>query len=149
MVTQVCLGELLLGAFAFPDRLFERGHLLCGNGFFGFLRSLDAGLRIIFRVHLGRQRDLFVGGEQGNLADFLEVHAHRVVDGKAVHQFVGVDQLFFFDLSDGLQRRFIQIIRFNGFADAHVDAQRLQRIVDAVHLLAFQLHFVKNFHQLA
>ena len=141
--TQVRLGELLLGLFTVLDCLFERGHFLLGKGLAGLLGGLDARLGVVLCVHPGRERDLLVGGEQGHLADLLEVHTHRIVDGEAVHQIIGVDQLLLLDLGDGLQRRLVQIVRLDDAADV-VDAESVERVVDALASVVVEVELVED-----
>ena len=141
--TQVRLGELLLGLFTVLDCLFERGHFLLGKGLAGLLGGLDARLGVVLCVHPGRERDLLVGGEQGHLADLLEVHTHRIVDGEAVHQIIGVDQLLLLDLGDGLQRRLVQIVRLDDAADV-VDAESVERVVDALASVVVEVELVEG-----
>ena len=44
-------------------------------------------------THLSRQLDLFLRRQQRDLADLLQVHAHRIIGGKTVHQRVGIGNL--------------------------------------------------------
>ena len=94
--------------------------------------------------------NFLVRRQQRHLADLLQIHPHGVVDVEAVHQRVGVHQLLFLDLGDLLQRRLPVIgqVRQELIA-AHLDAQIRQRIVDAVHLVAVQIHGIHHVRQLA
>ena len=149
---EVGLSQLLLGLFTGLDLLFQLRQLVLRDGVSTLLLRLrQTLLRLAAGGHDGGQLHLLIGGEQRDLADLLEVHTHRVVDVEAVHQRVGVDQLFLLDLGDLLHCRFAvldgqvsqKVLR------AHLDAQRLQRVVDGVHLLALKIHRVQHLGQLA
>ncbi len=80
----------------------------------------------------------------------FEVHAHRIVNPKRVYQGVGIYNFLFRDLLQFLNGghdivgQIGQIVLPNRF-----DAQILQRVVDPVHLFAFQIHVLKHVHKLA
>ena len=101
-------------------------------------------------AHLLRQVDLLLGGEQGDLADLLEVHAHGVVDGEAVHQGIGIDQLLLFDVRDLIQGRVYVVgdLREDVLLAADLDGQHLQRVIDLLHLIAVQVDLVQDLHHL-
>ena len=147
--TEVGLGQVLLGPLAGLDLLLQRT--------LGLFVDLDAlglhifqGLLDLLAAHHGLgQSDLLLAGEQVDFTDLLEVHPHGVVDAEGVHQGVGIDDLLlrdFFDLLDGGHVPVGQVrqIIFPGSVDAHV----FQDVVDAVHLLGFQIHLFQGVHQL-
>ena len=148
--TQVRLGQALLGALALLDGRFECLHFLFAQlravlfGLFELLLGLHA------RGHRGRERNFLVRRQQRHLTDLLEVHAHGVVSREAVDQLVRVDELFLFDLGDLLHRRLhIVDVAVDGLGGADVDAERFERVVDLVELLALKVHLVDGLHQVA
>ena len=148
--TEVGLGQLLLGLAALLDVLFQLGQLVVGDGLAVFGGLVDALLGGASGGHGGGQHHLLVSAQQRHTADLLQIHAHRIVDVEAVHQRVGVDQLLLLDLGDLLQGRLdIVVDAGQELLGAHLDAQRLQRVVDAVHLLALQIHLVQHVADLA
>ncbi len=100
--------------------------------------------------HVGRQYHFLVGVQQGNLADLLQIHPHGIVDIEAVHQRIGIDQLFLFDLRDLLDGR-LRILRqiVHKVVGVELDAQPIQRFVDLLHLLAFQIKLIQQIGQIA
>ena len=148
--TQIGLRQLLLAVFALLDQRFQLCLLLGGNLLVVFLDFGQTLLGQIALGHGGGQGDLLVGGQQGHLADLLQVHAHGIVDVEAVDQRVGVNQLLLFDLGDLLHGRLDVVgqIVDKLLLTAHLDTQRFQRIIDVVHLLAVQVHGVQHIAQL-
>ena len=96
------------------------------------------------------QLDLLLRGQQIDLADLLEVHAHRVVDAEGVHQGIGVHDLLFgnlLDLLDGGHHVLGQLGQI--VLSCRVDAHVLHGVVDFVHLLGVQVHILQDVHELA
>ena len=149
--TEVSLGQLLLGALTGLQLLFQGCHLILGQGLAGLLQFRQTLLCFAAGAHGGGQLHLLIGGEQGDLADLLQVHADGIVDVEAVHQRVGVDQLLLLDLGDLLHGGLAVLVGQGGqeVLGAYLDAQRLQRVVDRVHLVAVQIHLVQYVGQLA
>ena len=133
------------------DLLFQLGQLLVGDGLAVLCRFVHAGLRLAPGRHGRGQLHLLIGGEQRHLADLLQVHADGVIDVEAVHQRIGVDQLLLLDLGDLLHGGLAVLVGQirQEILCAHLDAQRLQRVVDGVHLVAVQIHLVQHLGQLA
>ena len=148
--TQVGLCQLLLGLLPLLHVLFQGGQLLLRDDLALLLRCRHTLLGGIAGGHGRGQMNLLIRRQQRHLADLLQVHPHGVVDVEAVHQRVGVHQLLFLDLGDLLQRRLPVIgqVRQELIA-AHLDAQIRQRIVDAVQLVAVQIHGIHHVRQLA
>ena len=95
---------------------------------------------------------LLVGGEQRDLADLLEVHAHGVVSGEGVHEGVRVGYLLLGDLL-----YLLQLLKGGQDLVVHgreyvlaggVYAQILQLVVELVQLLGFEVHVVEDVHEL-
>ena len=133
------------------QELHAAAHIALGDGYHqtqvGFGQLLF-GSFVAFG-HFLSQIDLFIGAEQRHFANFLQIHAHGIVDAEVIHQCIGIDQFFLFDFCDLLQGR-IRVV--NGFGQiivaGRIDAQQLEGIVDAVHLVAFQIHIVQHFRKL-
>ena len=148
--TEVGLGQLLLGLAALLDVLLQLGQFLVGDGLAVLGGLVDPLLSGTACGHGGGQHHLFIGIQQRHAADLLQVHADGIVDVEAVHQRVGIHKLLFLDLGDLLQRRLDIVVNAGDeLLAAHFDAQRLQRVVDAVHLLALQIHLVQHVADLA
>ena len=147
--TQVGLDQLFFGFFPGLQLRLGLGQLLIGQG---QLPGLHLGQPLLGGVpggHGGGQPDLLVAGQQGHLADLLQIHAHRVVDVEAIHQGVGVDQLLLLDLGDLLHGRLHVLGDVVGeILGDDVDAQIRQGVIDAVHLVAVQVHGVHHLGQL-
>ena len=152
--TEVGLRQLLLGALAgligfFPGGFLLRRdlHGLAGLPLFLQLRQLPRCL--VSGGHGLGQGHFLVGREQRHLADLLQIHADGVVDGEVVDQGVGVYQLLFFHIGDlfggGLV---VRQLRQQVLVGADVDVQGLQRVVELIHLFAFQIQVVHGLHQL-
>ena len=106
-------------------------------------------VRRVAGAHGLGQIDLLIRGQQGDLADLLQIHPHRIVDGEAVHQGVGVHQLLFLHLGDLLGGGLvIRQVRQQRVIGADVDVQCLQGVVELVHLVALQVQIVHGVHQL-
>ena len=148
--TQIGLGQLLLGLLAGLDLLFQLGHLRLRDGLAVRLGLRHTRLGLAAGGHNGGQLHLLIGGQQGHLADLLQVHTHGIVNVEAVHQRVGVDQLLLLDLGDLIHSGLAILIGQVGqeILAAYLDAQLLQRVVDGVHLLALQVQLVQHVGQL-
>ena len=108
-----------------------------------FLRGLVSG------GHGLGQADFLLRHQQGHFANFLQVHADRIVDGEAVDQRVGIHQLLFFHAGDFLGGgAFLRQFRQQVLLGADVDVQRLQGVVELVHLLALKVQVVHGLHEL-
>ena len=153
--TEVRLCQLLLGAFTLLKglaklSLFLRSDGGCFTGLTLLLQLVQTGLGLRACGHGLCQHDLFIGVQQGDLTDLLEVHTDRIVDGEVADQRVGVHQLFFLHVGDLLGGRLIVgQLGEEVLLRADVDVQRFQRIVKLIHLIAFQIQIVHGFHQLA
>ena len=148
--TQVRLGELLLGALAALALGIERLALLVGDLLAALLDLLETLLGCVAGGHGRGQLDLLVRRQQGNLADLLEVHAHGVVDVKAVDERVRVDELLLLDLVDLLEGGLAVVGHVREeILRPDLDAELLKRVVDVVHLLAVEIHRVEHVGQLA
>jgi hypothetical protein len=111
------------------------------------LRQLLGGL--VSGGHGLGQLHLLVGGEQGYLADLLEIHPDGVVQGEVVDQGVGVHQLLFLHVGDLLGGGFlVGQVPQQQVVGADVDVQRLQGVVELVHLVALQVEVIHGVHQL-
>ena len=85
--------------------------------------------RLVALFHALGDVDFLLGRQKGNLADFLEVHAHGVVNADPL----GHAQIDLFRLD--------QLFRRNGIKlRHHVHAHALERLVDLVHLIGVDLH---------
>ncbi|MPM81054.1 hypothetical protein SDC9_128106 [bioreactor metagenome] len=152
---QVGLGQALLCRFALPYQPFEFLFLFRRHGdvlaaLAGLLRVGQLLLGQIAGAHSLCQCDFLVGREQVDLSDFLQVHAHRVVDPEGVHQSAGVHDLLVRDLLDLLDGGHILLHQVRKiFLAGCVNPQILHDIVDFIHLFAFQIHFLQGVHQLA
>ena len=148
--TQIGLGQLLLGLLAGLDLLFQLDHLRLRDGLAVRLGLRHTRLGLAAGGHNGGQLHLLIGGQQGHLADLLQVHTHGIVNVEAVHQRVGVDQLLLLDLGDLIHSGLAILIGQVGqeILAAYLDAQLLQRVVDGVHLLALQVQLVQHVGQL-
>ena len=144
MDTQVGLGQLLLGLLPLLGQSPELG----GVGEIPPLLQLLPGQ--IAGAHLLGQHDLLLRGQERHLADLLEVHAHRIVDGEAVHQGVGVNQLLLLDALDLAERRLHVVgdLRQDVLLTADLNGQGLQGVVELLHLVAVQLDLVQDLHHL-
>ena len=153
--TEVRLCQLLLGAFALLKGLAELSFFLrsdggCFTGLTLLLQLVQTGLGLRACGHGLCQHDFFIGVQQGDLTDLLEVHTDRIVDGEVADQRVGVHQLLFLHVGDLLGGRLIVgQLGEEVLLRADVDVQRFQRIVKLIHLIAFQIQIVHGFHQLA
>ena len=146
---QLLLGGLTLGVGGLPggDLLLGVRDLLPLLPEPVNLRQLPVGL--VARAHGLGQVDLLIRGQQGHLADLLEVHTHRIVDGEAVHQSVGIHQLLFLHIGDLLCGGLvIRQVRQQGIVGADVDVQRLQGVVELIHLIALQIQVIHRVHQI-
>ena len=151
---EIGLRQALFGGLALTDGALELLLLLLREGdLFSILpRLFDFGQLFpgcVPRAHVLSQLDLLVGGEQIYLADLLEVHPYRVVDAEGVHQGVGVHDLLLGDLLDLLDRgdlihQFGKIVLSRG-----VDAHIFHGVVNLIELLALQIHFLQDVHELA
>ena len=144
--TEVGLGQLLLGPVALLDKLLELGQVLRGK--IGCLRLVQLLLGQGSGVHFLSQVDLLLRGQQGHLADLLEVHTHRIVNGEAVHQGVGIYQILLLDVGDLVQRRVHVVGHFREdvLLAADLDGQGLKGVVNLLHLVAVQLDLVQDLH---
>ena len=144
------LGKPLLGALTLFDGGFE-GFQLLGTQFRAVLfRFFQLLLGFHTLRHRGCERNFLVRRQQRHLTDLLEVHAHGVVSREAVDQLVRVDELFLFDPGDLFHRRLhIVDAAVDGLGGADVDAERFERVVDLVELLALKVHLVDGLHQVA
>ncbi|MPM86512.1 hypothetical protein SDC9_133601 [bioreactor metagenome] len=106
-------------------------------------------LRLCAGCHALGQINLLVGGQQRHLADFLEVHPHRVINGEVPHQRVGVHQLLFLHIGDLLCcRTVVGQLRKNILVGADINVQGLQGIVELIHLVTLQVQVVQRLRQL-
>ena len=147
--TQVGLGQALLGPLAPLDGLVQLGTDLVGDLLPGLLHLLQLLLGGVAGPHVLGQGDLLLGGEQIDLADLLQIHAHRVVRAEGVHHGVGVHQLLVGDVLHGLQGGLGIVGQLGDIVLAHgVDTQVLQGVIDLVHLLGIQVHVLQHVQQL-
>ena len=101
------------------------------------LGELALGLRVALG-HAAGDLDLLAGGEQRDLADLLEVHAHRVVDVHALH---GGERVL--DLGDLL----VDVLGDLHVLD-HVDIHFLEVLIDLFDLLLVQIQLLERIHDL-
>ncbi len=99
--------------------------------------------------HTHGQRDLLLRGQQGHLADLLEVHAHRVVGGEGVHQRVGIGDLLLGDFLDVGQILHLGQHVVDGrqrvlAADVDVHAVLLERLVELADRLPVQVQILQH-----
>ena len=85
---------------------------------------------LIALLHALGDIDFLLGRQKRNLADFLEVHAHRVINADTLgHAQVNL-------------LRFDQLFGRNGIKLRHyIHAHAFERFVDLVHLVGVDLHF--------
>ena len=108
-------------------------HIALGDGHHqtqvGF-GQLFLGFLVAFLHALG-DFNFLLGAQQGNLADFLQVHTHRIVDTDAF----GHAQVNLFRLDDFVRHHGVKLVH-------HVYAHAVQRFVNFVHLVGidFQIH---------
>ena len=153
--TEVGLGQPLLGRLPLLDGLLQR-HLFLGRS--GHLFPVFPGLLDLFQLlpggvagpHVLGQLNLLLGGQQIDLADLLEVHAHRVVDAEGVHQGIGVHDLLFGNLLNFLDGRHHVLGQLGQIVlPRRVNAHVLHGVVDFIHLLGVQVHILQHVHELA
>ena len=104
---------------------------------------------IAFR-HAFCQIQFLLRSQQGNLSDLLEIHAHRIIRGKAVQQCVGIGYLFggnLFDLTEIVQLR-QQIVIQNRHQVAacivDVNAGLLQLLIELVNRFCIQVQLIQQ-----
>ncbi len=99
-------------------------------------------------LHALRERYLLLGREQVDLADLLEVHADRVVDGEGLRHGRGVDQLLLRNLLDRARLKAVVVAvaerLFQNAFGLDLDAHRLQRLVQLVDVIALQLEVAER-----
>ena len=88
--------------------------------------------------HTLRDFDLLRGVQKRHLADFLEVHADRVVDGNAL-----VRRGDAFDF-----RKILRDVLGDVDVFHDVNVERLKLVVNALDLLGIKIEFVKGVHDL-
>ena len=114
------------------------------------LLFLQLPFRLIAQRHGLGQLNLLVRGEKRYLADLFQIHPDGIIDGEVIHQGVGVNQLLLFHLGNlrvgGLV---VRQVRQQILIGADIDIQRFQRVIELIHLLAFQIQIIHSLHQLA
>ena len=146
---EVGLRQLLFGLFSGFQVRLGLSQLLLGEGQSSGLHLSQLLLGGVACGHGGGQLDLLLAGQQGHLADLLQIHAHGIVNVEAVHQGVGVYQLLLLDLGDLLHGGLHVLGDVVGeILGDDVDAQIRQGVIDAVHLVAVQVHGVHHLGQL-
>ena len=133
--------------------------LPCGN-FFLCSRDRLPGRALLFYfiqlfggfgafAHGLSQNDLLIRVQQGDLTNLLEIHPHGIVNGKAADKRIGVNQLFLLHIGNLLSSRLvIREVRQQVFLRTDFDIQRFQRVIELIHLFAFQIQIVHSLHQL-
>ena len=143
--TQIGLSQTLLGGLALLDQLFQLGTCF----FVQFLAQLfQLLLGGVAGLHGLSQLDLFVKGQQVDLADLLQIHTHGVVDAKGIHQSVGVYDFFLGDLLQFLHRGAGLVAQIGQIIlTCRLNAQIFQHVVDLIHLLRADIHIFQYVQQ--
>ena len=117
-----------------------------------FLDFFQTGLCLIARLHLFRQLNLFLRRQQVNLTDLLEVHAHRVINRKALCERLGVLELLLRNLFNCVFGEFLFIIQRNdqrlGALDFYAGLiQILIQLIQLIRLHADRVQRIGHFLQ--
>ncbi len=95
--------------------------------------------------HALGELQLLLRGEQGHLADLLEVHAHRIVGGEAVHHRIRIGELLcgLLDLHELLRVGQILVDRGQIVGNVHFDAVLLQGLIEFADAVAVEVHLLQ------
>ena len=146
--TQVSLGQALLGPLTLLNGPVELSPDFIWDLFASGLQFLQLGFGGVACVHSLGQLDLLLRGQQVDLADFLQIHPHRIIGSEGVHHGVGVHHLLLIDLLHGLQRGICVIGEVGDIVLTHrIDAQVFQGVIDLVHLIGLKIHVLQYIHQ--
>ena len=143
--TEVGLRQTLFRAVARLDVLVELCALLGRDGVALCRDAFGSGAALL---HALRERYLLLGREQVDLADLLEVHTDRVVDGEGLRHGRGVDQLLLGNLLDRVRLEAVVVAvaerLFQNAFGLDLDAHRLQCLVQLVDVIALQLEMAER-----
>ena len=141
--SQVRLSQALLGTVAELDILLKLCALLRRNGI-AFVCDTLCGL--VALLHALCERYLLLRGQQIDLADLLQIHADRIVNGERFSHGRGIDQFFLRNLFHFLRLKGVVIVTddlLQHTVRLDLDAHGLERLVHLVDVLARQLQMAQ------